>query len=253
MGGRVKRNEPISQPLYAIGDIHGQLAELHRVLDLIETDGGKDAQIIFLGDYTDRGPDSRGVMDALINGQAEGRNWTLIKGNHDRMFEWFMQDYPKHEAYLPIELGWLNPRLGGDTTLASYGMDFNAKDRMLMVHAEARNAVPEAHLEFLRTLPLTYETDELFFCHAGIRPGIPLANQDEEDLLWIRREFHDHTTPHPKLIIHGHTPVDQATHYGNRVNLDTGAGYSKPLTAAVFEGVNCWTLTASGRVALTPA
>jgi serine/threonine protein phosphatase 1 len=168
------------------------------------------------------------------------------------MFEWFMQDYPKHEAYLPIELSWLNPRLGGDTTLASYGVDFNDKNRQLVVHAAARAAVPQSHITFLRDLPLTFETDDLFLAHAGIRPGVPLADQDEEDLLWIRKEFHRDTRPHPKLIVHGHTPVDAATHYGNRVNLDTGAGYGKPLTAAVFEGTDCWRLSDAGRVALTP-
>ena len=89
-------------PLYAIGDIHGQLAELHRVLALIEADGGPDARIVFLGDYTDRGPDSRSVLDLLIEALHAGRPWHFLKGNHDRMFCWFMQDYPRHEAYLPI-------------------------------------------------------------------------------------------------------------------------------------------------------
>lgn len=239
-------------PLYAIGDIHGQLAELERVLSLIEADGGPDAQIIFLGDYTDRGPDSRGVMDLLIDGQTQERNWTFLKGNHDRMFEWFMLPYPKHEAYLPVELSWLHPRLGGDTTLASYGVEMTPQSRMLKVHADALEAVPEAHMKFLHDLPLTFETADLFFAHAGIKPGVPLAAQDEEDLLWIRKEFHRDDRTHPKLIIHGHTPVDQAMHYGNRINLDSGAGYGKPLTAAVFEGADCWCLTANGRVPLTP-
>jgi serine/threonine protein phosphatase 1 len=238
--------------LYAVGDIHGQLAELERVLSLIEADGGPDAEVVFLGDYTDRGADSQDVIDLLLDGRDAQRNWHFIKGNHDRMFEWFLEPYPRHEAYLPIELAWLHPRLGGDTTLASYGLEFTEKSRMLEVHAEARKAVPQSHLDFLSTLPLTYQTDEVFFCHAGIRPGMALADQTEEDLLWIRQEFHNHTGPHPKLIVHGHTPVDQATHYGNRVNLDTGAGYGKPLTVAVFEGADCWLLTASGRVALTP-
>lgn len=242
----------MTAPIYAIGDIHGQLAELHRVLSLIEADGGPDALIVFLGDYTDRGPDSRGVLDLLIEGQAQGRNWTFIKGNHDRMFSWFMQDYPRHDAYLPTELNWLHPRLGGDTTLASYGCKFTQRTRQLKIHRMARDAVPEAHIAFLEGLQLTYETDDLFFAHAGIRPGIPLAKQNEEDLLWIRQEFHLDPAMHPKLIVHGHTPVDQATHYGNRINLDSGAGYGKPLTAAVFEGAKCWTLTEQGRVALTP-
>ncbi len=239
-------------PLYAIGDIHGQLAELERALTLIEADGGPEVPIVFLGDYTDRGPDSRGVLDLLIEGQATGRNWTFLKGNHDRMFEWFMLPYPKHEAYLPVEFSWLHPRLGGDTTLASYGVEMTAQSRMLKVHADALDAVPEAHITFLQGLPLTFATDELFFAHAGIKPGVPLAKQDEEDLLWIRKEFHRDDCAHPKLIVHGHTPVDQATHYGNRINLDSGAGYGKPLTAAVFEGSGCWCLTGRGRVPLTP-
>ena len=242
----------MKNPLYAIGDLAGQMHELQRVLDLIEADGGRDASIVFLGDYADRGPDTRGVLDTLIAGRDARRPWTFIKGNHDRMFEWFMQDYPKHEAYLPIDLGWLNPRLGGDTTLQSYGLEFTARDRMLAVHTEALNAVPQSHLDFLINLPLAFETDTLFFAHAGIRPGVPLAEQDEEDLLWIRKEFHIYTQQHPKLVIHGHTPTDVATHHGNRVNLDTGAGYGKPLTAAVFENGNSWTLTQDGRLPLDP-
>lgn len=239
-------------PVYAIGDIHGQLSELHRVLELIDADGGHGSKVVFLGDYTDRGPDSKGVIDALIAGRDQSRNWTFIKGNHDRMFEWFMQGYPRHEAYLPIDLNWLNPRLGGDTTLASYGIEFTAKDRMLAVHEQARAAVPKSHMDFLVGLELSFQTDALFFAHAGIRPGVKLTQQSEEDLLWIRRDFHDDDRPHPKLIIHGHTPVDIVTHYGNRVNLDTGAGYGRPLSVAVFENGNEWLLTASGRVPLSP-
>lgn len=242
----------MTQPIYAIGDIHGQLAELERALTLIESDGGHGAPVIFLGDYTDRGPDSCGVIDMLLDGKKNGRNWTFLQGNHDRMFDWFMQDYPKHDAYLPIELSWLHPRLGGDTTLASYGLKFTEKSRMLQVHAEALEVVPQSHLTFLQNLKPKFETEQLFFAHAGIRPGVPLQDQDIEDLLWIRKEFHIDPMPHPKLIVHGHTPVDQPTHYGNRINLDSGAGYGHALTVAAFESTNCWTLTATGRNKLTP-
>lgn len=242
----------MTRPLYAIGDIHGQFQELLRVLDLIERDGGKDADVVFLGDYTDRGPDSKGVLDLLVQARDAGRPWRFIKGNHDRMFAWFMEPYPQHEAYLPVELGWLHPRLGGNTTLASYGLEFSSRVRMQDVHRQAQELVPAAHVDFLNALELSYQTPTLFFAHAGIRPGIPLDRQDEEDLLWIRREFHDHKRPHPKLIVHGHTPVDEATHYGNRINLDSGAGYGDPLTVAVFEGSECWTLDARGRHRLTP-
>lgn len=241
----------MNTPIYAIGDIHGQLAELTRVLELVEADGGPDAKVVFVGDYTDRGPDSRGVLDLLIEGKAQGRNWTFLMGNHDRMFSWFMDDYPRHDAHLPVELYWLHARLGGDTTLASYGIEFTARSRQTEVHEMAAKAVPQSHVDFLRTLVLSHETEHLFFAHAGIQPGVPLADQTEHDLLWIRKEFHEVTVPHPKLIVHGHTPVEAATHYGNRVNLDSGAGYGKAMTVAVFEGTDCWTLSKDGRQPLT--
>ncbi len=240
----------MTDPIYAIGDIHGQLAELQRVLALIDADGGPDAEIVFLGDYTDRGPHSKQVLDLLIEGQRQKRNWTFLMGNHDRMFSWFMRDYPRHEAHLPVELYWLHPRLGGDTTLASYGVSFTEKTRQLEVHRQARDMVEPSHVDFLSGLVLKHETDGLFFCHAGIRPGVPLPDQTEHDLLWIRQEFHEDSRTHPKLIVHGHTPVDKARHYRNRINLDSGAGYGKPLTAAVFDGNTCWTLSNDGRRAL---
>ncbi len=242
----------MTQPLYAIGDIHGQHSELLRVLQLIEADGGVDAEIVFIGDYTDRGPASAAVLDTLIAGQAAGKPWTCLKGNHDRMFSWFMRDYPMHDAHLMVELYWLHPRLGGEATLASYGVEAKLTDRQLAVHAKAREAVPQAHLDFLNGLPLCHETDAYFFAHAGIRPGVPLAEQTEHDLLWIRKEFHIDTRLHPKLVVHGHTPVKQATHYGNRINIDVGAGYGQPLAAIVLEGPDCWSLTDKGRVPLRP-
>lgn len=243
----------MTAPLYAIGDIHGQLEKLQQALTWIDADGGPEAHVVFLGDYTDRGPNSKGVLDLLIAGIDAGKNWTCLKGNHDRMFEWFMEDYPRHDAHLPVELYWLHERLGGNTTLASYGVEVTGTMRQLSVHEEARARVPQAHVDFLENLPLTYETEDLFFCHAGIRPGVPLAEQSEYDLLWIRQEFHKATQTHPKLIVHGHTPVSDATHYGNRINLDTGAGYGKALTTAVFDQTGIWLLRPDGRHPLTKA
>lgn len=237
----------MSDPIYAIGDIHGQSEELHRVLDLIEDDGGLDASVVFLGDYADRGPDSRGVLETLVAGQKAKRNWTFLKGNHDRMFEWFMQRPILHDPYMMVELYWLHPRLGGDTTLGSYGVDAGPQRREKDVQADARAAVPKDHVTFLEGLKLSHTVGDLLFVHAGIRPGVALRKQTEEDMLWIRNEFHDFTGAHPKLVVHGHTPVRHATHYGNRVNLDTAAGYGEPLTAAVFEGKEAWILTEHGR------
>ncbi|WP_372573455.1 metallophosphoesterase family protein [Ruegeria jejuensis] len=242
----------MTDPIYAIGDIHGQLDELHRVLALIEADGGPDARVVFLGDYVDRGPDSQKVIDLLIEGQQAGRDWITLLGNHDRMFAWFMEDVPRHDPHLLVGYHWLHDRLGGTETLQSYGLSYDTMTRLEDLHAEAKEIVPHAHVDFLRGLRPMFETPDLAFVHAGIRPGIPLTQQSENDLVWIRQNFHTYAKPHPKLIVHGHTPVNVATHYGNRINLDSGAGYGKPLSAAVFEGKSCWQLTDQGRIALAP-
>jgi diadenosine tetraphosphatase ApaH/serine/threonine PP2A family protein phosphatase len=242
----------VPDPIYAVGDIHGQSADLDRVLALIDADGGSDARVVFLGDYVDRGPDSRGVLDRLIAGQAAGRDWITLKGNHDRMFAMFMRDYPMNDDRLLIGYHWLHDRIGGVETLASYDIGVDEEARIHQVHEAARNTVPVAHLNFLNDLPVRYEQRGLLFVHAGIRPGVALADQTEDDLIWIRSPFHTETTPHPWLIVHGHTPVEAATHYGNRVNLDSGAGYGRPISVAVFEGTDCWLLTCKGRTALRP-
>ncbi|NSX54256.1 metallophosphoesterase family protein [Parasulfitobacter algicola] len=236
--------------LYAIGDIHGQIEMLESALDLIHADGGPDAEIVFLGDYVDRGPDSRSVLDTLINGVNVGKPWTCLKGNHDRMFEWFLEDHPIQDPHLFIDLHWLHDRLGGLETLASYGLETKERRRLGDLHDEARCAVPQAHIDFLKNLPLVHESDDLQFVHAGIRPGIAMQDQAENDLLWIREEFVTHTDPHHKLIVHGHTALDHPEHFGNRIDLDGGAGYGRPLIPAVFEGADCWVLKQTGRAAL---
>ena len=236
-----------TEPVYAIGDIHGQIGQLEQALRWIETDGGADARIVFLGDYVDRGPDSRAVLELLADGQATGRNWFPLLGNHDRMFAWFLQDEPRHDPHLHVGLHWLHDRIGGRETLASYGVRWAPETRLRDVHDRARHAIPQAHAAFLSALPTLWETEELVFVHAGLRPGVALAAQEEDDLIWIRREFLDHAEPHPKLVVHGHTAIAEATHHGNRVNLDTGAGYGRPLCAAVFQGGAAWRLTQTGR------
>ncbi|WP_342078326.1 metallophosphoesterase [Yoonia sp. SS1-5] len=259
--------------LYAIGDIHGQMAMLEHALALIAADGGDDAKVVFLGDYTDRGPDSQAVIDTLIKGREAGRDWVFIKGNHDRLFSNFVRHGIEHDPRVKSGISWLNPRLGGTATLASYGvtgqMHFErpsqdaletlayytgdsgriTKDALQRI---AQQHVPQSHLDFLDELPLTYQTDDLIFVHAGLRPGIPLEKQDPEDLIWIRDGFLESTHDFGKLVVHGHTALDHPTHFGNRIDLDGGAGYGKPLVPAVFEGRDCWLLTDKGRVALTP-
>lgn len=242
----------MTSPIYAIGDIHGQLDMLHDALNKIEADGGPDARVVFLGDYVDRGPDSRGVLDLLITGKRAGRNWTTLLGNHDRMFAWFMRDYPVHDAHLLVGYHWFHERLGGVQTMESYGVTVSESDRLYAVRDYAGTAVPPEHVAFLNSLPTHHLEGDVLFVHAGIRPGVNLADQTEDDLLWIRQEFLKDARPHPWLVVHGHTPAKRAEHCGNRINLDSGAGYGRPLATAVFEGRKCWLLTEAGRVPLEP-
>lgn len=237
--------------LYAIGDIHGQLDMLKAAHGRIAADrartGDRSAPVVHLGDFMDRGPDSAGVVQALIDGIADGQPWHAIKGNHDRLFTGFMADHSWEDPYLAGRLSWFDPRLGGAETLASYGVANAGSRPVADVHAEADRAVPQAHRDFLENLPLCHETSDLFLVHAGIRPGIAFSDQDEEDMIWIRDGFLDDDTDHGKLIVHGHTALEEATHFGNRVDLDTGAGYFRPLSVAVFEDRKAWLLTDAGR------
>ena len=219
----------MSDTLYAIGDVHGQLAQLETALMLIEKDGGAEAKTVFVGDLVDRGQDSRRVIELIMDGLAAGRNWTVLKGNHDRMFDWFMQTPLRQDPHLQIGHSWLHPRLGGDKTLASYGIDASEGRRLYEVQREAFDAIPPAQIAFLRALPLTFQHANWFFVHAGIRPNIPLSEQFEDDLLWIREPFLSYQDRHPFMVVHGHTALDAPAHFGNRINLDGGAGYGRPL------------------------
>lgn len=243
--------------IYAIGDIHGYRAELERAHRLIAADrarvGDDGAQVVHLGDLCDRGPDTRGVIDFLLAGAARGEPWITLKGNHDRLMSYFLEDEPRIDPYMLVGWSWFNDGVGGIETLASYGVAVAKKERLYQLHERARDAVPETHKAFLAALPTSYETDELLFVHAGIRPGVPLDEQTETDLLWIRTEFHDDKRDHGKLVIHGHTPVKTVTHYGNRLNIDTGAGYGRPISVVVIEGHKVWRLTEAGRERVKPA
>ncbi len=238
--------------LYAIGDIHGQIDALEAALDLIAADGGPEAPIVFLGDYVDRGPDSQAVVARLMSGHAAGRPWTILRGNHDRMCVRFVTQGTPHDSRILSGKGWLHPALGGTATLASYGVAGADRRPLADVVAEASAKVPPEHLEFLASRPLWHETDDLLFVHAGVRPGIPVDQQAEDDLIWIRDGFLDHPAPYPKLVVHGHTAIERPEHFGCRIDLDGGAGYGRPLVPAVFEGTDCWLLTPSGRVPLRP-
>ena len=235
---------------YAIGDIHGHLDLLKRAHDLIAADQAAYGQgpVVHVGDLVDRGPDSRGVVEYLRAGIASGRDWVVLKGNHDRLLARFLDDPAWADPGLRAEMAYLHPKIGGAATLASYGIR-NAADRPLApVWREAVAAVPLAHREFLESRPTMFRWGEVVFVHAGIRPGVALEDQTEQDLVWIRGEFLTDPRDHGMLITHGHTAIEQATHYGNRLNLDSGAAYGGPLSAVVIEGRKAFLLTEKGRV-----
>jgi serine/threonine protein phosphatase 1 len=242
----------MTRPTYAVADIHGFSDQLDRALDLIATDGGTGAEIVFLGDLVDRGPDSRGVIDRLLEGRTQGRPWQVVQGNHDAMFARFLRDGAVTDERIKSGLPWTDPRLGGAATLASYGVSVPPDADLAVVRTAALGAVPAEHRHFLDTLPLSIQRQKLLFVHAGIRPGVALADQDAADLIWIRDPFLDHRDPHPWLVVHGHTALKFPEHAGNRVNLDGGTGWGRTLHPAVFEGRDCWLLTDKGRVPLTP-
>jgi serine/threonine protein phosphatase 1 len=240
---------------YAIGDIHGHIGLLREVHAWIEADMAEygAAPVVHIGDLVDRGPDSRGVVEYLRAGVAEGRDWVVLKGNHDRLFTGFLNDMTWHDPAMRAELSYLHPNIGGGATLASYGVK-NAADRPVApVHAEAVAAVPQAHRDFLQACPTWYQRGEVIYVHAGIRPGVPIAEQTEDDLVWIRKGFLEDSRDHGALIVHGHTALKVPTHFGNRVDIDSSAAYGGPLTVVVLEGRAVFNLTAEGRTPLLPA
>ncbi|NNE82208.1 MAG: serine/threonine protein phosphatase [Silicimonas sp.] len=239
--------------IYAIGDIHGHLDQLAAAHALIAKDraeiGQKDAKVVHIGDLVDRGPDSKGVVQYLIDGLAKGEEWVVLRGNHDQMFLDFIGG-DDATTRLPKNLTWQHNRLGGKATLQSYGVKRKLLEGDAGYHQRVRARVPKAHVDFLKRLPLWHRAKDMIFVHAGIRPGFPIEAQDEEDLLWIRDEFLWHHGDHEALIVHGHTPVDEPTHYGNRVNIDTGAGWGNDLVPVVFDDGACFALLEGGRARL---
>ncbi len=246
----------MTETIYAIGDIHGDLDQLRKAHLAIDADRRARSisafKVVHVGDLVDRRPDSKGVLDHLIAGAERGEPWVVLKGNHDRLFQWFLEDATRKDPILRPDYTWLHPRMGGRDTLASYGVIVNDGYHLGLLQQKAAEAVPSLHYDYLKSLPLSYETEHFFFAHAGIRPGVPLSEQTEDDLLWIRDDFLDAPDIHPKIIVHGHTPVEDVTHYGNHINIDTGAAYGRKLSTIVIEGQEVFVLDCSKRLPLRP-
>jgi serine/threonine protein phosphatase 1 len=222
---------PKGQLLYAVGDIHGRLDLLETLLDLIEADateqtGVEQRTLVFLGDYIDRGPDSRGVVEKLIGGLPQGFDMHFLKGNHEAILLDFLEEAWRLDHWL------LN---GGDATMQSYGVD-TARLARLGAPAEVwrqafAEALPGAHLRFFKNLKLSVSFGDYLFVHAGVRPGVALGAQAEADLVWIRGPFLNYAEPFGKIVVHGHTPETAPVIRPNRIGLDTGAVFSGRLTA----------------------
>jgi serine/threonine protein phosphatase 1 len=234
-----KSNRKASLPdgvrIYAIGDVHGRTDLLRLQLAQIEADESAHrctrSIVVFLGDYIDRGPDSRGTIDFLL-ACATSREVVFLKGNHETFIRRFL-DSPEFLA------DWRS--LGGLETLVSYGLKPSLRrshsDDEQLSH-ELLAALPPQHLSFFESLPLSFTCGDFVFVHAGIRPGIALKKQSEDDLLWIREDFLHHTSPFEKFVVHGHTPVNAPDIRSNRANLDTGAFATGRLSCIVIEGTN---------------
>ncbi|WP_417718444.1 metallophosphoesterase family protein [Salipiger sp.] len=234
-------------PIYAVGDIHGHVDQLHKVLKYIERDGGQDCPVVFVGDYVDRGPKSRAVIETLMQGQAEGKPWTCLMGNHDRYVLRFLEDPDYIDSAPSRPIYWTEPPLGGARTLASYGVDVDERRSRRDIRDDALDAIPQAHRDWIAALPRYHETDDQIFVHAGLRPGVALEDQVEDDLVWIRGPFLDFEGDWGRLVVHGHTALDQPQLYPNRLNLDGGAGYGRALRPALLLGGEVFLLGPEGR------
>lgn len=222
---------PADTRIYAVGDIHGRADLLIETMERIDDDLARRpvarAVEIYLGDYIDRGPDSKGVIDLLATRLVVG-NAVCLRGNHEDLMERFLRD--------PLALpAWL--KLGGLQTLASYGVAprHDAVETSQELQRRFREAFPRTHMLFLKCLKPWISCGDYLFVHAGIRPAVPLERQSVADLLWIRDEFLKSTHDHGKLIVHGHTPVPHPEVHCNRINIDTGAWRTGTLTCAVLE------------------
>lgn len=247
-------NKNAFQPVYALGDVHGRMDALDEAHRLIARDGGAAARIIHLGDLIDRGPASREVIEYLMQGQAQGRDWQVIKGNHDNKLPRFIDDPFWIDPGPSTENTWTgDQRNGADATLASYGIAGAFERPLEELHEEALRKIPAEHVAWLDSLPgWILHPGGFLFVHAGIRPGIDLSAQSPVDLMWIRKPFLEATTDHGALVIHGHTAIRRATHYGNRLNLDSGAGYGGPVSAVRLDRDGVWLLTENGPQHLQP-
>lgn len=225
---------PAGERIYAVGDVHGRLDLLQAMQRAIEADdaarGPADTTIIMLGDLVDRGADSAGVIRFVRDWQAR-RKMHVLGGNHEEMFLDSLNDMYVFKHFL---------RHGGRETVLSFGVD--AESFRIASMEEAHElmcaAVPAEDIEYLSNLEDYVTKGDYLFVHAGIEPGVPLADQKRHNFRWIREPFLSNTDSHGLVVVHGHTITDAPEDRGNRIGIDTGAYQSGRLTALVLEGTH---------------
>jgi serine/threonine protein phosphatase 1 len=210
----------------AIGDIHGQLAALSELFVQIEQTGWD--RLVFLGDYINPGPDSKGTIDFIRSLQDlhGSDNVVAIKGNHEDMCFHAFQQYDDNDCEL-AEAFYYN---GGETTLESFKACFNDNNS-----GETKQEIPQDYLDWMKALPVRYEDEKAHYIHGGALPGLPIDEQEDSDLLWKRDTFLKTDYMWDKVVIHGHTPMEQVVERPNIISIDTGAGYGDMLTAFCVE------------------
>lgn len=233
---------PPGSRAYAIGDVHGCLGQLEALLAMIEADdrGRPTAKtfIVLLGDLVDRGPDSRGVLEFLLNYAPDFARPVFLMGNHE---EFFLNVV---DGDVELVANWLT--YGGRECAESYGISegwmLNASSQGI-VH-EFYRRVPRAHVDFVRGFGDSFRFGDYLFVHAGLRPGVALEDQRSKDMRWIREGFLDDRTDHGVVVVHGHTIVPAPEERPNRIGIDTGAYKGGALTALGIDGGERWFLTA---------
>lgn len=237
--------------VYAVGDVHGRADLLEQLFSGIDADLAANptprAVQVFLGDYIDRGPASRIVLDLLI-ARSRRHETVFLKGNHEALLEQFLRK--------PETLAMWR-QVGGIQTLQSYGIrpSFNpdAAEQAALA-ARLADVLPPVHMQFLGDLKRSFSCGDFFFVHAGVRPRVPLSQQTDEDLFWIREKFLRFPEKFEKIIVHGHTPVPEVEFHSNRINIDTGAFATGRLSCLRVEADNIlWfagTRVGAGRIYL---
>lgn len=224
---------PPNQMVYAIGDIHGRIDLLARLMKLIETDAAqhpeKKKELIFVGDYIDRGVDTKGVIDYLLTQLPPGMAKVFLRGNHDDAMLRFLKGELDHTQ------DWL--MLGGTATLVSYGVNpFRASvmQDLKTLRRAVLDKVPEEHRQFLASTTIDCTRGDYYFVHAGVRPNVPLDKQTERDRMWIRHDFLGSAENFGKVVVHGHSILPEPDIHPNRIGIDTGAYATGILTCLVL-------------------